>query len=90
MSLRANGSRECAPLTSASARVEMTGSARQSISAHEAEWIASSQGLLAMTGNQLCFMGYISSQALRNRLHLHRRAEQQETHWARQGVNGQA
>jgi len=31
-------------------------------------WIASSQGLLAMTGKQLYFMGYISSQALRTPL----------------------
>src|SRR4051812_37515213 len=31
-------------------------------SAHVAKWIASSQGLLAMTGKQLYFMGYMSSQ----------------------------
>jgi hypothetical protein len=32
-----------------------------------AKWIASSQGLLAMTGKQLYFMGYTSSRALRMR-----------------------
>ena len=34
--------------------------AKQSISAHGAKWIASSQGLLAVTEKQLYFMGYIS------------------------------
>jgi len=40
--------------------------AKQSTSAHGAKWIASSQGLLAMTGKQLDFMGYMSSQTLRS------------------------
>jgi hypothetical protein len=40
--------------------------AKQSTSAHGAKWIASSQGLLAMTGKQLYFMGYMSSQTLRS------------------------
>ena len=31
----------------------------------QGQWIASSQGLLAMTGKQLYVIGYISSQALR-------------------------
>ena len=47
---RANGSRESAVPTSA--RTEVTGSAKQSIPVHEAKWIASSQGLLAMRGKQ--------------------------------------
>jgi hypothetical protein len=37
------------------------------MSMHGANWIASSQELLAMTGKQLDFMGYISSQTLRMR-----------------------
>jgi hypothetical protein len=41
--------------------------AKQSISAHGARWIASSQELLAMTGKQLDFIGYISSEVLRTR-----------------------
>jgi hypothetical protein len=48
-------------------RRPMTGSAKQSISAHVAQWIASSQALLAMTRKQLCFIGDISSQARRTR-----------------------
>ena len=42
--------------------------AKQSIFAHVVKWIASSQELLAMTGKQLNFMSYISSQALRMKL----------------------
>jgi hypothetical protein len=67
LSLRANGSAQsAAPDERKSARLEMTGSAKQSSSAYVAKWIASSQGLLAMTGKQLYFMGFISSQALRS------------------------
>jgi hypothetical protein len=40
---------------------------KQSIFERAAAWIASLQGLLAMTGKQLYFMGCISSQALRIR-----------------------
>jgi hypothetical protein len=38
-------------------RRPMTGSAKQSTSAHVAQWIASSQALLAMTGKQLYVVG---------------------------------
>jgi len=41
--------------------------AKQSIVVLGDKWIASSQGLLAMTGKQPYFMGYILSQALRAR-----------------------
>src|SRR5437667_6900057 len=58
---RTNG----APDERNSARVEMTVAAKQSSSALGAKWIASSQGLLAMTRKWIYFMGYISSQTLK-------------------------